>query len=262
MLAGKGFLRTEYGSDLEDALETACHRHLLIELGALRKIGFPAEILDLENVRSALAGCADELRGMNLDEILIEEALPHCIDKAGLYLKEKLVFIGAKVDPAVVEPLVDSGTLDRLLFLGRRYILADDGERIGNGFNYKLSGQKLDAAHLYIFILANRADDGYDAVGSDLRKLIKKLGAFFFFNRYLKLARYILDNDKSHALAVTEILDKALNLGDLACLGSDITNQCSFHNSFLSRGSLPHCDSRQRLEAGTFSVYDYNASEN
>ena len=224
MLAGEGLFRTEYRSDFEDPFKSACHCHLLIELGALRKISLAVKIIHLENVRAALACRADKLRGMYLDEIVVDKISSHRVDEAGLNLEQQLIFIGTQIYPAVVQPLVDRRTLDSLLFLGSRYLLANYRQWVGNGFNDKLGGQNLDAAQLDILIFTDAADNGNDAVRGDPGKLIEQPGTFFLFHGHLYLAGDVLYHDKSHALAVTEVFNKALNLGACAGLGLDITD--------------------------------------
>ena len=41
---------SEYWADFEDASETSHHRHLLIELRALREVGVTLEVLELEQL--------------------------------------------------------------------------------------------------------------------------------------------------------------------------------------------------------------------
>jgi hypothetical protein len=48
---GKGGIRPENGTDLEDLFESSRHCHLLIKLRGLGKIGRPIEILDFKEFR-------------------------------------------------------------------------------------------------------------------------------------------------------------------------------------------------------------------
>ena len=161
---------------------------------------------------------------MYLDEIVVDKISPHRVDEAGLNLEQQLIFIGTQIYPAVVQPLVDRRTLDSLLFLGSRYLLANYRQGVGNGFNDKLGEQNLDAAQLDILIFTDAADNGNDAVRGDPGKLIEQSGTFFLFHGHLYLAGDVLYNDKSHALAVTEVFNKALDLGACAGLGLYITD--------------------------------------
>ena len=74
------FSALKTGADFKYALEAARHCHLLIELGALRKISEAVKILDLKDLGSALARRADELRSVNLDEIMVYQELTHGVD--------------------------------------------------------------------------------------------------------------------------------------------------------------------------------------
>mmetsp|Transcript_8208 Transcript_8208/g.23372 ORF Transcript_8208/g.23372 Transcript_8208/m.23372 type:complete len:312 (-) Transcript_8208:98-1033(-) len=65
-------LGAEDGPDLHDALEAGARRaHLLVELRRLREAGVVLEVLELEHVRAALGGAADDLGRVDLDEALV-----------------------------------------------------------------------------------------------------------------------------------------------------------------------------------------------
>ena len=107
-----GLLGSENGADFKYALEAARHCHLLIELGALRKISEAVKILDLKNLRAALARRADELGGVYLDKITVYKEFAHGVDHGGLNLEHELIFVGAKIYPAVVYSLVYARALN------------------------------------------------------------------------------------------------------------------------------------------------------
>jgi hypothetical protein len=54
VLVGVGFLSTEYGAGLENAIKTGCHSHLLVELGGLCKVCLCVKVFYLENVGLSL----------------------------------------------------------------------------------------------------------------------------------------------------------------------------------------------------------------
>ena len=64
------FFRPEHRPDLKHPFIYA-HHHLLVKLGALRQIGLLPEIVQPENIGSALRALADQLRGMDLYKILL-----------------------------------------------------------------------------------------------------------------------------------------------------------------------------------------------
>ena len=51
---GEGILGPEDGTDLEYSLEVGHNAHLLVELGRLGKATFPAEVLEVEDIRASL----------------------------------------------------------------------------------------------------------------------------------------------------------------------------------------------------------------
>ena len=94
---------------------------------------------------------------MDLDEVAFQQELTHGVDKAALCLEHQLVLVGAQVDPAVVDALVDAGTLHSLLLLGGGDLLADDGQRVGDALDLDGLGDHLDAAHLDVVVLHHLA---------------------------------------------------------------------------------------------------------
>ena len=67
---GVGILGAKHRANLEHALEIRLDRHLLVQLRRLRETRGLAHVIQLEHGRAALGRAADELRGVNLDEIL------------------------------------------------------------------------------------------------------------------------------------------------------------------------------------------------
>ena len=212
VLVGVALLRAEDGAGLKDALEAGGHGHLLIELRALGQIGVAVEVVHLEHLRAALAGSSDELRGVDLDEAALEQELTHGVDEAALCLEHQLVLIGAQVDPAIVDALVDAGTLHSLLLLGGGDLLADDGQRVGDALDLDGLGDHLDAAHLDVVVLHHLAGDGDDRVRGQLVDGVHQLRVVLLLDGDLKFAGNILQHDEGHIFAVAQILDKALHL--------------------------------------------------
>ena len=75
MALGIVLLRTEYRASLEDTVKHAYH-HLLIELGALCQHSRAVEIIQTEQVGTALSALGSELRGMNFCEALAVKEIP------------------------------------------------------------------------------------------------------------------------------------------------------------------------------------------
>ena len=231
VLVGVALLGAEHGAGLEDALKAGSHGHLLVELGALCQIGIAVEVIHLEHLRAALAGSSDQLGGVDLDEVTVQQELAHGIDEAALCLEHQLVLVGAQVDPAVVDALVDAGALHSLLFLGGCDLLADDGQCIGNALDLDAFGDHLHAAHLDVVVLHHFAGNGDDGIRGELIDGIHQIGVIFLFHRDLQFAGNILQHDEGHILAVAQVLDKALHLDRAADGLLGLVDIGAFHNT-------------------------------
>ena len=216
VLVGVALLGAEDRAGLEDALKAGSHRHLLVELGTLGQISVAVKIIDLEHLRAALAGGRDQLGGVDLDEILVQQELAHGVDHAALGLEHQLIFIGAQIHPAVVDALVDAGALDGLLLLGSSDLLADDGQCVGNALDLDGFRDHLDAAHLDVIVLHHLAGHGDDGIRGQPVDGIHQFGVVFLLNGNLQLAGNILQHDKGHILAVAQVFDKALDFDRVA----------------------------------------------
>ena len=231
VLVGVALLGAEHGTGLEDTLKAGSHGHLLIELGALCQISVAVEVVHLEYLRAALAGSSDQLGGVDLDEVAVQQELAHGIDEAALCLEHQLVLVGAQVDPAVVDALVDAGALHSLLFLGGCDLLADDGQCIGGALHLDALGDHLHAAHLDVVVLHHLTGDGDDRVRGELVDGIHQLRVVGLLHRDLQLAGNILQHDKCHILAVAQVLDKALHLHRAADGLLSLIDIGAFHNT-------------------------------
>ena len=231
VLIGVALLGAEHGAGLEDALKAGSHSHLLVELGALCQIGVAVKVVHLEHLRAALAGSSDQLGGVDLDEVAVQQELAHGVDEAALCLEHQLVLVGTQVDPAVVDALVDAGALHSLLFLGGCDLLADDGQCISGALHLDALGDHLHAAHLDVVVLHHLAGNGNDRVRGELIDGIHQLGVVGLFHRDLQLAGNILQHDKCHILAVAQVLDKALHLHRAADGLLSLIDIGAFHNT-------------------------------
>ena len=168
---------------------------------------------------------------MDLDEVTVQQELAHGVDEAALCLEHQLVLVGAQVDPAVVDALVDAGALHSLLFLGGCDLLADDGQRVGDALDLDGRGDHLHAAHLDVVVFHHLAGDGDDGIRGELIDGIHQIGVIFLFHRDLQLAGNILQHDKCHILAVAQVLDKALHLDRAADGLLSLVDIGAFHNT-------------------------------
>ena len=168
---------------------------------------------------------------MDLDEVTLEQELAHGVDEAALCLEHQLILVGAQIDPAVVDALVDAGTLHSLLFLGGCDLLADDGQSVGDALDLDALGDHLHAAHLDVVVLHHLAGDGDDGIRGELIDGIHQIGVIFLFHRDLQLAGNILQHDKGHILAVAQVLDKALHLDRAADGLLSLVDIGAFHNT-------------------------------
>ena len=231
VLVGVALLGAEHRAGLEDALKACSHGHLLVELRALCQIGVAVKVVHLEHLRAALAGSSDQLGGVDLDEVTVQQELAHGVHKAALCLEHELVLVGAQVDPAVINALVDAGALHSLLFLGGCDLLADDGQSVGDALDLDALGDHLHAAHLDVVVLHHLAGDSDDGIRGELIDGIHQIGVIFLFHRDLQLAGNILQHDKGHILAVAQVLDKALHLDRAADGLLSLVDIGAFHNT-------------------------------
>ena len=119
---GIGVLRTECGSDLEYPVQSGGHEDLLVELRGLCQVCVLLEVLDLEELRSALGTCGTDLGGVNLCESVLADCLLDELHHHGLELEDGLDLGLPDVHEPVVETGVEFGT-----------DLVDDSEREGDG---------------------------------------------------------------------------------------------------------------------------------
>ena len=206
VLAGEGLLRAEHRPHLEDALKAGGHRHLLVELRALRQIRLAVEILDLEHVRAGFARRADELRGVDLHEPARQQEFAHGVNHNGLRLEHQLVRVGAQVDPAIVDALVDGRAL---MPLAR---LAVDRQRRGQRLDDDLLGIDFNAAELDVLALHSPADDGNHGIQGDLVDGVIQRLVLALFHGDLHLAGNILEHDEGHLALVADVLHEAADL--------------------------------------------------
>ena len=206
MLAGEGLLRAEHRPHLEDALKAGGHRHLLVELRALRQIRLAVEILDLEHVRAGFARRADELRGVNLHEPARQQEFAHGVNHNGLRLEHQLVRVGAQVDPAIVDALVDGRAL---MPLAR---LAVDRQRCRQRLDDDLLGIDFNTAELDVLALHGLADDGNHGIQGDLVDGVIQCLVLALFHGDLHLAGNILEHDEGHLALVADVLHEAADL--------------------------------------------------
>ena len=216
VLVGIALLGAEHRAGLENALKACSHCHLLVELGALCQIGIAVEVIHLEHLRAALAGSSDQLGGVDLDEVLVQQELAHGVDHAALGLEHQLVLVGAQIDPAVINALVDAGTLHCLFLLGGGNGLAGNGQCIRNALHLNGLGDHLNAAHLDVVVLDHLTGDSDDRIRGQLIDGVHQIRMILFFNRDLQLAGDILQYDKGHVLAVAQVFNKALYLDRIA----------------------------------------------
>ena len=225
MLAGEGLLRAEHRPDLKDALKAGGHCHLLVELRALRQIRLAIEILDLEHIRAGFARRADELRGVNLHELALQQELTHGVDHDGLRLEHQLIRVGAQVNPAIVDALIDG----RALVAFARF--AVDRQRRGQRLDDDLLGINLNAAELDILALHGLADNGNNGIERNLVDSVIQRLILALFHGDLHLAGNILEHDESHLALVSDVLHEAADLDFVRA--AHLSRIRSFHNDIL-----------------------------
>ena len=166
---------------------------------------------------------------MYLDKITVYKEFAHGVDHGGLNLEHELIFVGAKIYPAVVYSLVYARALNAGALLRGGNLLAHYRQCV----RYRLCGYRLgdylNAAHLDEIVFNGGSDDGYNGIlsqggyhGAELRQLL-------FLNGYLNFSADILEHDESHILAVAQVFDEALNEHGLAEVVFYVRNISSLH---------------------------------
>ena len=107
MPPGVAILGPEHRPDLEDLLEArAGGADLLVQLGGHGKAGGASEVVEREDVGAALRRAADQLRGVDLGEALVDEDAPEEVPDHALDPENALVRRRSQVEPPVIEPLL------------------------------------------------------------------------------------------------------------------------------------------------------------
>ena len=88
--AGERRVGAERRPDLEDLAEAGRLRHLLEELRALREVGLGVEVLHLEQLGAGLARAGHELRGVQLDEVVLDPVRAQRVLERGLDAEDQV----------------------------------------------------------------------------------------------------------------------------------------------------------------------------
>ena len=200
--AGERRVGAERRADLEDLAEPGRLCHLFEKLGALREIGLGVEVFDLEQFGARLARARHQLRGVQLDEVVLDPVRAPGVLKGGLHAEDHGVLGNAKVEEAPVHALVDAGVVgDRCLGYG----VGCDVQR----FELDLDPAELDA--LVVLELAICREEAAlaerrDLVGNGIRcrrsVFIEQAGV-----NQLHRARFVAEHDELHLLLIAHCLD-------------------------------------------------------
>jgi hypothetical protein len=157
--AGERGVGAESRADLEDLAEAGRLRHLLEELRALREVGLGVEVLDLEQFGAGFAGTRHQLRGVDLDEVVLDPVGAPGVLERGLDAEDQVVLRNPQVEEAPVHALVDAG------------VVGDRGLRNGVGGDVEVGQLDLDPAELdplVVLEVAARGEEAALAEGGDL----------------------------------------------------------------------------------------------
>ena len=99
-----GVFSSEYRADLKDSLEaSAGSSHLLVELRRLGQTGVLVKVLQLEHVRPSFRGSPDQLRGVDLGKVALEEIVTKELADSRLNTEDALISGCARIHPSEVE---------------------------------------------------------------------------------------------------------------------------------------------------------------
>ncbi|MPN13962.1 hypothetical protein SDC9_161288 [bioreactor metagenome] len=141
---GIRLFRAKNGPCFKDSLKSRSHRHLFVELRALREICFFVEITHFEYIRATLARRRDQLWCVNLQKLPLYEEGAHCAHKTSLHLKDQPLLLGAQIDPAIIQPCVD------VCALAQR-------QSGGEGEQFQPGGDQFPPAKLDLRVFLNRS---------------------------------------------------------------------------------------------------------
>ncbi|MPM82048.1 hypothetical protein SDC9_129106 [bioreactor metagenome] len=209
-----GFFRAKHRSRFKDALESRCHRHLLVELRALRKICLAVEVADLEHVRAALARGGDQLRRMDFQKVPLQQKFAHRLHETRLHLEKQAFLLAAQVEPAIVQPRIDVCVFR---------------QRQGSGEGFQLDGgrQQFTPAEFDGGVFDDCSRDGDHGLRGQRVQQFVLFRVRAFLNRRLQAAAAVAQHEKRHVACVAYVLDEPLNQHGLVC--RCLGNQCSFH---------------------------------
>ena len=188
--------------DFEDATEASHHRHLLVELRALRQVGVAVEVFELEQLGVRLGWRAHELRRVNLAEVVFVPVLAPSVLDGGLNLEDQVHFGAAKVEESPVETLVDRG------------VIGNRANRFGEGYNLEVVELNFEATELYALVVNESTGDPNERTVGEARNLGGKRVVFDrqFVNHWarvgdLNVTRFVAQNDELDALLIAQFLD-------------------------------------------------------
>jgi len=278
---GVAVLGAEDGTDLEDLKEVRGDGHLLVELGALGEAALTTEVVELEDVGTTLGETGDDLGGVDLDEVLVDEVLAEVLADLGLEAEDGVVGEGAEVNPTVVETgLLENAdiavvTLDLLgqvvvLLVIVTLVEGVEAVSIGHleGEESGGSGHDVDSLDVDLGVLLGAGldgdlglDDGTvdidDGLGRDLGSVLDEV------DRGLTLVAESAHHELSSAETATELDEAGLTLAtDSVDTSTDPDLLTSLSSSDLSETSeLAVSDNRRVDEGEVTEVGSINASD-
>ncbi len=175
---------------------------------------------------------------MDLDEVPVQREVTHRAGHFGLKPEEKLVFVCAEVDPAVIQTIVHTGTRHAGAFLGRRDLFALDGQCCRQTLDPDLLREHFQSVQLHVLAFKSRTHDRNDGVARQSFDGRSHFGQFLFLDRDLKLARDVLQHDEGHRPRIAEILYKTLHQDFFIQVIPDVSQIYTFHFQFSFYVSL------------------------
>ena len=106
----RGFMlfRPISGSDFKDPFHTVSYHCLLVELGRLRQVDFPVEVLDLEQAGPTLGAAADEFAALDLGKIAAAHVIAEIAENIRLQIEDGSDFRIAQTEHPVIEQGIDA----------------------------------------------------------------------------------------------------------------------------------------------------------
>jgi hypothetical protein len=196
---GERRVGAERRGNLEHLAEAGGLRHLLEELRALGEVGLRLEVLHLEELGAALRRRRHQLRGVDLDEAVLDPPGAQRVQERGLHPEDQVLLGATQVEEAPVEALVDARVVG-------------DRRVEGRGDDVEFPDLDLEPAELHALVVLEFALDREEGAGRQPRDGVGDRGVALVALAHggvdeLSGARLVAEHDELHLLLIAHGVD-------------------------------------------------------